>query len=74
MIKLNEVSQKQQMKQLIVINSTGRHRKTPSEFSGAKTIKRNGERLKQAAFDGQFRENSEKQPSRLVIDHNIGLR
>jgi len=30
-LKTNEVSQKQSMK-LIIINSTGRHRKAPSEF------------------------------------------
>ena len=42
LLKRNEVEQKQVMKQLIVINSTGpgRHRKAPSEFSGAKTVKK----------------------------------
>ena len=39
LLKVNEIEQKQTMKQLIVINSTGRHRKAPSEFSGSKTIK-----------------------------------
>ena len=39
LLKTNEVSQKQSGK-LIIINSTGRHRKAPSDFQSAKTIKR----------------------------------
>ena len=39
LLKNNEIEQKQSMKQLIVINSTGRHRKAPSEFSGAKSFR-----------------------------------
>lgn len=39
LLKVNEASQKQSMK-LIIINSTGRHRKAPSDFQSAKTIKR----------------------------------
>lgn len=38
-MKSNEFNQKQSMK-FIIINSTGRHRKAPSEFQSAKTIKR----------------------------------
>ena len=42
LMKGNEAEQKLAMRQLIVINSTGpgRHRKAPSEFSGAKTVKK----------------------------------
>ena len=42
LMKKNEIEQKQTLRQLIVINSTGpgRHRKAPSEFSGAKTVKK----------------------------------
>ena len=70
LLKSNEVNQKQSMK-LIIINSTGRHRKAPSEFQSAKTIKRHEvadaqqQKLRQPSMD-RTRRLTGAEPSRVM--------
>ena len=58
------------MKQLIVINSTGRHRKVISDYSGAKTIKA----LTKRQLINSISTNMMRQKMDPILDRKTGLR